>query len=98
MNILSAIRDQLSPQLLDQISKSVGESPEAVKSGLDYTLPALLGSAAAKASSPEGAKSFFDLLKEKAPQGGWTSQPTSLSANLTGDGKGIGSSLVNSLL
>ena len=98
MNILSAIRDQFSPELLGQISKSVGESPEATKNAMDNMLPALLGSAAAKASSPEGAAGLFDLLKEKTPQGGWASSATSLLGNLTGDGRGIGSSLINFLL
>jgi len=102
MNILTAIRDQLSPELLGQLGKSIGESPEAIKNALGFSLPALIGSAAAKASSPEGASSLFNLLKEKMPHGGWASSATSLLSNFTGSGGNgfgcTGSSLVTSLL
>jgi hypothetical protein len=99
MNILSTIRDQLSPEVLGQIGRSVGETPEATKSALDQTLPALLGSAASRASSPEGATSLFNLLKEKTPQGGWPSSISGLLGNLTGTGMGgVGSALVTALL
>jgi hypothetical protein len=98
MNILSTIREQFSPELLGQISQRLGESPEASKSALDQSLQALLGSAAAKASSPEGATSLFNLLKEKTPQEGWSTSLTSLLSSLTGSGGGIGSALISMLL
>jgi hypothetical protein len=69
MNILNIIREQLSPEILGQISKSVGESPEGTQSALQQALPALLGSAAAQASSPGGATGLLEMLKQKAPQG-----------------------------
>jgi len=83
MNILSAIREQFTPQLLGPISRSVGESPEATKSAVEQAVPALLRSAVAKAATPEGATSLFNLLKDKAPQDGWASAASSWLGNLT---------------
>jgi len=96
MNILNIIREQLSPEILGQISKTVGENPEGTKGALQSALPALLGSAAAQASSPSGATGLLEMLKQKAPQGGWSE---SLSGLLGGAGAGgAGSSFVSSLL
>jgi hypothetical protein len=95
MNILNIIREQLSPEILGQISKSVGESPEGTQSALQQALPALLGSAAAQASSPGGATGLLEMLKQKAPQGGWSD---TLSGLLGSAGGGSGSSFVSSLL
>jgi hypothetical protein len=96
MNILNIIREQLSPEILGQISKTVGENPEGTKSALQQALPALLGSAAAQASSPSGATGLLEMLKQKAPQGGWSE---SLSGLLGSFGSGsAGSSFVSSLL
>jgi len=97
MNIFNIIREQLSPEVLAQISKTVGENPEGTKSALQQALPALLGSAAAQATSPSGAAGLLDLLKQKTPQGGWSE---SLSGLLGGAGSGgaAGSSFVSSLL
>ena len=98
MNILSAIKDQLSPELVQQVSGRLGETPEATKSAMDSSLQALLGSAAAQASSPAGANSLFNLLKDKAPQGGWPTSAGSLLGSLTGDSQGLGSALVTTLM
>ncbi len=96
MNILNIIREQLSPEILGQISKTLGENPEGTKSALQQALPALLGSAAAQASSPSGATGLLEMLKQKAPQGGWSE---SLSGLLGSAGGGsAGSSFVSSLL
>ena len=96
MNILDTIKEQLSPEILGQMSKTVGESPEGTKSALQQALPALLGSAAAQASSPGGASGLLEMLKQKAPQGGWSE---SLSGLLGSAGAGTaGSSFVGSLL
>jgi Bacterial protein of unknown function (DUF937) len=96
MNILNIIKEQLSPEILGQISKTVGENPEGTKSALQQALPALLGSAAAQASSPGGATGLLEMLKQKMPQGGWSE---SLSGLLGSAGGGsAGSSFVSSLL
>jgi hypothetical protein len=97
MNILQTITEQLSPDLLGQISKSVGESPESVKSSLTSgIMPALLGSAVSQASSPGGATSLFNLVKERFSSG--SSTAAALPTNLTGDHEGVGASMVNTLL
>jgi len=98
MNILQSIQDQLSPELLSEIGKSVGESPQATKSALTQSLPALMGSAAAQASSPQGATSLFNLLRDHTPQAGWASSTAGLLGRVTGDSSGAGSSFVSTLL
>src|SRR6516162_9898965 len=98
MNILQTIQDLLSPQLLAKLGNSVGESPQAAKSALAQSLPALMGSAAAQASSPQGATGLFNLLRDKTPQGGWATSAESLLGQVTGDSSGTGSSFVNTLL
>jgi Bacterial protein of unknown function (DUF937) len=97
MNILNIIREQLSPELLGQISKTVGENPEGTKSALQQALPALLGSAAAQASSPSGANGLLEMLKQKTPQGGWPESMSGLLGSFGGGGS-PGSSFVSSLL
>jgi outer membrane protein OmpA-like peptidoglycan-associated protein len=96
MNIVSILREQLSPEVVGQISKAVGEEPEGTKNALQQALPALLGSAAAQAASPNGATGLLEMLKQKAPQGGWSE---SLSGLVGNPGTGLaGSSFVSSLL
>jgi hypothetical protein len=102
MNIISMIRDQLSPQILGQIGNSIGESPEATKSALATSLPALLGSVASAASTPQGAGGLMDALKQHMPQGGWTDSIGSLlggmGSSASGTGESTGGSIVSSLL
>lgn len=100
MNILNIIKDQLSPEILGQLSKSVGENPDGTKSALQSALPALLGSAAAQASSPGGATGLLEMLKQKTPQGGWSDTLSGLlgSTGSAGAASGLGSSFVSSLL
>src|SRR5262245_60934473 len=97
MSILNMIREQLSPDVLGQISRSVGESPEGTKVALEQSLPALLGSAAAEASSPKGATDLFNTLKQAMPSQGWPASVSSLLGSLGGGG-GTGTSFVSSLL
>ena len=94
MNILEIIREQLSPEIVGQISKSAGESPEGTKSALQSALPTLLGSAAAQAATPNGATGLLDFLKQHTPAGGWSESVS----GLLGSGGGAGSSFVSSLL
>src|SRR5262245_53498298 len=100
MNILNIIKDQLSPEILGQLSKSVGESPEGTKNALQQAFPALLGSAAAQAASPGGASGLLEMLKQKTPQGGWSDTLSGLLGSVGGGGagSGLGSSFVSSLL
>jgi hypothetical protein len=75
MNILSLIQSQFSPQTVGQISDAVGESPDATKSALGTTIPALLASLIGKASaSPGGAAELLNMVK----QGGWADSITNV--------------------
>jgi hypothetical protein len=100
MNILNIIREQISPETIGQISKSLGESPEGTKSALEHAVPALLGSAAAEASSPKGATDIFNSITQAMPKEGWPSSIGSLLGSFTGGAGsgGPGASFVSSLL
>jgi hypothetical protein len=102
MNILNMIREQISPETLGQISKSVGESPEGTKSALEQAVPALLGSAASEAASPKGATDLFNSITQQLPKLGSLGSIGSLLGGLGGAGGGgpgaAGASFVSSLL
>jgi hypothetical protein len=99
MNILNMIREQISPDTLAQISHSLGESPEGTKAALEHAAPAILGSAAAQASSPAGATGLFNMITQQMPKLGSIGN---LLGSFTGTGAagsgGPGASFVSSLL
>lgn len=64
-NLVELVKDQISGQVLGQISNAVGESTEATKSVVDSAIPALLGGLMDKASSDEGASALFDTIKNQ---------------------------------
>jgi hypothetical protein len=99
MNLLSLIQNQFSPQILNQISGAVGESPEGTKSALSTAFPALLGSLMGKASSPNGANDVYNMVKQGPNQGSWTDSLSGLLGGLSGGGASPAStSLLNGLL
>lgn len=64
-NLVELVKDQISGQVLGQISNAVGENTEATKSVIDSAIPALLGGLMDKASSDEGASALFDTIKNQ---------------------------------
>ncbi|WP_339874154.1 OmpA family protein [Olleya marilimosa] len=62
-NLLNLFKDQLSDDVLGNVSSLLGgEQKDTIHKGLMAAAPALLGGIMDKASSPEGAKSIFNML------------------------------------
>lgn len=61
-NLLEMITSALSPAATQNLSRAVGESESAVKSGLGALLPVLLGGLASKAATPSGASSLWSAI------------------------------------
>lgn len=61
-NLLDLLSNAVSPDIVQGLSRSVGESDSAVRSGVSALLPALLGGLANKSSTPSGAGSVLSML------------------------------------
>ncbi|MGB1311520.1 MAG: DUF937 domain-containing protein, partial [Leucothrix sp.] len=64
-NLVDLIKDQVSDQVLGQISNTVGENSDTTKSVIEGAIPALLGGFMDKASSGEGAGALFDAVSNQ---------------------------------
>jgi OmpA-OmpF porin, OOP family len=62
INLLDLVKDQVSGQLAKQAAGFLGESESSVGGALGSIMPALLGGAVQKASSPSGAQGLMDMI------------------------------------
>ncbi len=62
IQLLVMLSDAVSPEILQGLTRAVGEGDGAVRSGVSALLPALLGGLANKAASPSGAGSVLSML------------------------------------
>ncbi len=62
INLLDLLSNAVTPDIVQGLSRSVGESDSAVRSGVSSLLPMLLGGLANKSSSPTGASSVLSML------------------------------------
>ncbi|SFJ38837.1 OmpA family protein [Olleya namhaensis] len=69
-NLLNLFKEQLSDNVLSNVSNLVGgEKTETIQKGLMAAAPALLGGIMDKASTTEGAASIFNMLGDGAEMG-----------------------------
>lgn len=61
-SILDAVRQQLGPDTIQQMSGALGADPAATSNAVSLALPALLGSLAQNASQPQGAAALDNAL------------------------------------
>ena len=61
-NLVDIIKDQVSGQVLGQISNAVGENSDKTQSVIEGAIPALLGGFMDKASTSEGAGALFEAV------------------------------------
>ena len=61
-NLVELLSGAISPDMVQGLSKFVGEKESAVQNGLGALVPVLLGGMASKASTPSGASSLFSML------------------------------------
>ena len=62
VNIVSLAMQYLSPELIGKIASALGLDRNMVTKAITAAVPAILGGAVDKSSSPEGARQLFDIL------------------------------------
>lgn len=62
--ILDAVRQQLGPDTIQQLSGALGADPAATSNAISLALPALLGGLAQNAAQPEGATALDNALNQ----------------------------------
>lgn len=63
-SILDTLRQQLGPNEIQQISRTIGADPAATSTAISAALPALLGGLSRNASTPQGAAALHNALDE----------------------------------
>ena len=61
-SILEAVRQQLGPDAIQQMSSAVGADPDATSKAISMALPALLGGLSQNAAQPQGAAALDNAL------------------------------------
>jgi hypothetical protein len=61
-SILDAVRQQLGPDTIQQMSGALGADPAATSSAISLALPALLGGLSQNAAQPQGAAALDNAL------------------------------------
>lgn len=61
-SILDAVRQQLGPDTIRQMSSTLGADPDATSNAVSLALPALLGGLSRNASQPQGAAALDNAL------------------------------------
>ena len=62
-SILDAVSQQLGPDAIEQMSRSLGADPGTTSNAVNLALPTLLGGLSRNASQPEGAAALDNALK-----------------------------------
>ena len=88
-SILDAVRQQLGPDTIQQISSTLGADPAATNNAVSLALPALLGGLSQNAAHPQGAAALDNALN--AHDG---SILDNLGGLLGGGGGGIGGAIL----
>ena len=63
-SILDAVRQQLGPDSIQQLSSTIGADPEATSRAISMALPALIGGLSQNASQPQGAAALDNALND----------------------------------
>lgn len=63
-DLLGTLSNQLSGQVVDQISKQLGADPKTAQSAINAALPMLLGAISRNAASPQGAQALNNALNK----------------------------------
>jgi membrane-bound inhibitor of C-type lysozyme len=79
-SLLEGLRGYVTPQLLSEVSRNLGESEGAVSAGLGSSAATILAGLAGKASSPQGMAPLFDLITNPANDGSVLKDPRLLAA------------------
>ena len=63
-DLLGMLSQQVSGQVVDQISKQLGTDPKTAQSAVNTALPMLLGAISSNADSPQGAQALSTALNQ----------------------------------
>jgi hypothetical protein len=63
-SILDAVRQQLGPDSIQQLSSAIGADPEATSRAISTALPALIGGLSQNAAQPQGAAALDTALND----------------------------------
>jgi hypothetical protein len=63
-SILDAVREQLGPDAIQQLSSAIGADPQATSSAVSLAVPAMLGGLSQNASQPQGALALDNALNQ----------------------------------
>ena len=63
-SILDAVRQQLGPDTIQQMSGAIGADPAATSNAVSLALPALLGGLSQNAAQPQGAAALDNALNQ----------------------------------
>ncbi len=88
-SILDAVRQQLGPETIQQMSRTVGADPAATSNAVSLALPTLLGGLSRNAAQPQGAAALDNALN--AHDG---SILDNLGGLLGGGGGGVGGAIL----
>jgi outer membrane protein OmpA-like peptidoglycan-associated protein len=79
-NLIDTVRGLITPEMLDKVATSTGESPEGTKKALHGALPTIFAALAHRSSTADGASSVFAMISQTAVSG--------MVGKLTGTGEG----------
>ena len=91
-SILDAVRQQLGPDAIEQMSRSLGADPGTTSNAVNLALPTLLGGLSRNASQPEGAAALDNALK--AHDGSILDNLGGILGGAGGTGGGIGGAIL----
>jgi OmpA-OmpF porin, OOP family len=68
-NLIDTVRGLITPEMLDKVAASTGESPEGTKKALHGALPTIFAALVHRSSTPDGASSVFAMISQSAVSG-----------------------------
>ena len=98
-SVLDQMNSSITPQLILEAAKSLGESPDATKQAVHLALPALLSGVAGATRMPSGLSTVLRLVEDPVNDGTLSTQLTSLySGTMSGSPiYRLGSQLLNAI-
>jgi outer membrane protein OmpA-like peptidoglycan-associated protein len=68
-NLIDTVRGLITPEMLDKVAASTGESADGTKKALHGALPTIFAALVHRSSTPDGASSIFAMISQSAVSG-----------------------------
>ncbi len=88
-SLLNMIAEQLSPAIVSQIGKQIGQNPAATKNVITSALPVLVSALAGNTRNQGGAESLFNAVTKKHDGSVFSNLGSLISNPDAGEGNGI---------